>query len=83
MLSELRINHNYQKSFAFTDELIVNNFAGGGASIGIELAMGRPVDIAINHDEKAIEMHSNNHPQTHHYCESVWDVDPRKVVGDS
>lgn len=77
-------NHNYQKSFAFTDELIVDNFAGGGgASLGIEMALGRPVDIAINHDEKAIEMHSHNHAQTHHYCESVWEVDPRKAVGDN
>ena len=73
--------HNYQKSFAFTDELIVDNFAGGGgASLGIEMALGRPVDIAINHDDKAILMHELNHPQTEHYCESVWDVDPRKVV---
>lgn len=26
---------------------------GGGASIGIELATGRPVDIAINHNADA------------------------------
>jgi hypothetical protein len=32
-------------------EIIVDNFAGGGgASTGIELAIGRSVDIAINHD---------------------------------
>ena len=58
-------------------ELIVDNFAGGGgASTGIEQAIGRPVDIAINHDEKAIEMHKVNHPNTKHYIEDVWDVDP-------
>lgn len=58
-------------------ELIVDNFAGGGgASEGIEQAIGRPVDIAINHDEKAIEMHKVNHPNTKHYIEDVWDVDP-------
>ena len=62
-------------------ELIVDNFAGGGgASCGIELATGRPVDIAINHDPAAIAMHKANHPDTEHYCESVWDVDPRKVT---
>ncbi|MCY9747640.1 DNA cytosine methyltransferase, partial [Paenibacillus larvae] len=62
-------------------ELIVDNFAGGGgASTGIELATGRNVDIAINHDPAAIAMHMVNHPETEHYCESVWDVDPRKVT---
>ena len=58
-------------------ELIVDNFAGGGgASTGIELATGVSVDIAINHDPEAIKMHKMNHPNTKHYCESVWDVDP-------
>lgn len=58
-------------------EIIVDNFAGGGgASTGIEMATGRSVDIAINHDENAIAMHSTNHPETLHYCESVFDVDP-------
>lgn len=64
-----------------TAEIIVDNFAGGGgASTGIELAVGRSVDIAINHDPAAIAMHKTNHPETEHYCESVWDVDPRKVT---
>ena len=63
-----------------TNELIVDNFAGGGgASTGIELATGRPVDIAINHDPDAILMHRTNHPHTQHYCESVWDIDPKEV----
>lgn len=62
-------------------EIIVDNFAGGGgASSGIEMAIGRSVDIAINHDPKAISMHKTNHPDTEHYCESVWDVDPRSAV---
>lgn len=62
-------------------ELIVDNFAGGGgASTGIELALGRHVDIAINHDPEAVAMHSINHPQTEHFCESVWDVNPREVA---
>lgn len=63
-----------------TYELIVDNFAGGGgASTGIELATGRPVNIAINHDPDAILMHKTNHPYTKHYCESVWDVNPTEV----
>ena len=49
---------------------------GGGASTGIEIATGYSVDIAINHDPEAIRMHKMNHPNTKHYCESVWDVDP-------
>ncbi|HEN3374093.1 DNA cytosine methyltransferase [Yersinia enterocolitica] len=58
-------------------EIIVDNFAGGGgASTGIELATGRSVDIAINHDPNAIAMHTTNHPDTLHYCESVFDIDP-------
>jgi len=62
--------------------LIIDNFAGGGgASEGIEQAMGRPVDIAINHDPGAIAMHKVNHPHTKHYCESVLDVDPVKACG--
>ncbi|URF02834.1 DNA cytosine methyltransferase [Cupriavidus campinensis] len=62
-------------------EIIIDNFAGGGgASCGIELALGRHVDIAINHDPEAVTMHSLNHPQTEHHCESVWDVDPLDLV---
>lgn len=61
-------------------ELIVDSFAGGGgASTGIELATGRPVDIAINHDPDAILMHRTNHPRTEHIQASVWDVDPVEV----
>lgn len=58
-------------------EIVVDNFAGGGgASTGMELGLSRHVDIAINHDKDAIDMHKMNHPETKHYCESVWDVDP-------
>lgn len=61
-------------------KLIIDNFAGGGgASTGIEMATGTSVDIAINHDPEAIRMHKTNHPNTTHYCESVWDVDPEEV----
>jgi DNA (cytosine-5)-methyltransferase 1 len=64
--------------------LTIDNFAGGGgASTGIEAALGRPVDIAINHDPIAVAMHQVNHPETHHYCQSVWRADPQEVVRDA
>ncbi|MCW8129607.1 MAG: DNA cytosine methyltransferase [Planctomycetota bacterium] len=64
------------------NDLIVDSFAGGGgASLGIHWALGRSPDIAINHDEGAIEMHRANHPETLHFQENVWKVDPRKVCG--
>lgn len=63
------------------NELFVDNFAGGGgATEGIENAIGQSVDVAINHDPDAIAMHEANHPNTKHYCESVWDVHPRNVA---
>lgn len=69
-----------KEQLSFLDEIIVDNFAGGGgASTGIELAAGRPVSIAINHDIDAILMHKTNHPFTEHYQASVWDVDPVEV----
>lgn len=65
-------------------EKIIDSFAGGGgASTGIELATGRVVDAAINHDPDAILMHKTNHPYTKHYQASVWDVDPEEVCGGS
>lgn len=61
-------------------EIIVDSFAGGGgASTGIELALGRIVNAAINHDPAAIRMHEANHPYTEHYQAFVWDVDPEAV----
>lgn len=61
-------------------ELCVDNFAGGGgASTGIESALGRPCDFAINHDAEAIAMHRANHPVTTHLQTSVWNVNPRKL----
>ena len=63
------------------EEKIVDSFAGGGgASTGIELATGRVVDIAINHDPDAILMHKTNHPHTVHYQASVWGVDPLEAA---
>ena len=61
-------------------KLFVDNFAGGGgASTGIEMATGISVDIAINHDPEAVRMHKANHPETKHYCEDVWMVNPVKA----
>lgn len=58
-------------------ELIIDSFAGGGGtSCGIEMALGRSPDIAINHDPEAIAMHQTNHPNTRHYLTSVWHVEP-------
>ena len=64
-------------------ELVVDLFAGGGgASSGIEQAIGRCVDIAVNHDAEAVSLHQANHPQTLHYVSDVFEVDPRAVCGD-
>lgn len=58
-------------------KLVIDNFAGGGGtSTGLEIGLGRPVDIAINHNDLAVAMHKLNHPETQHYCEDVWHVDP-------
>lgn len=62
-------------------KLVIDLFAGGGgASTGIEQAVGRHVDVAINHDADAIGMHEINHPQTRHYRADVWEVDPLAVT---
>uniref|UniRef100_UPI0025EB55C4 DNA cytosine methyltransferase n=1 Tax=uncultured Xylophilus sp. TaxID=296832 RepID=UPI0025EB55C4 len=64
-----------------SDELLVDDFAcGGGMSEAIEQAIGRHVDIAVNHDSDACSMHAANHPQTQHYCRDVFDVAPRDAT---
>lgn len=61
--------------------LIIDCFAGGGgASVGIEMALGRQVDIAINHDPDAILMHKTNHPDTLHLTEDIFKVDLQKYT---
>lgn len=63
------------------NELVVDLFAGGGgASTGIEQAIGRHVDIAINHDPEAVDLHMANHPQTRHFVSDVFEVDPMTVT---
>lgn len=67
--------------YSIFDDCFVDSFAGGGgASTGIEMATGHPVDVAINHNEAAIMMHRRNHPFTEHYIEDVWQVDPKTAV---
>lgn len=62
-------------------ELVVDLFAGGGgASTGIEQALGRHVDIAVNHDPEAVSLHQANHPQTRHFVSDVFEVDPLAVT---
>ncbi len=63
--------------------LIVDSFAGGGgASTGIEIALGRSPDIAINHSADALAMHEVNHPETLHLSKNIWQVDPMEAVGN-
>lgn len=64
------------------DELIIDSFAGGGgASTGIEIALGRSPDFAINHDPEALALHAANHPETVHLNSNIYQVDPVDVVG--
>ncbi len=75
----MRKEHSFAQ-INMLDEIIIDNFAGGGgASTGIELALGRPVTVAINHDPAAILMHKTNHPYTLHLQDSVWNIDPVKI----
>ncbi|WP_417790323.1 DNA cytosine methyltransferase [Terasakiella pusilla] len=63
--------------------LIIDSFAGGGgASLGLEWALLRSPDAAINHDPEAVVMHAANHPDTKHYCQNIYQVDPRDVIKD-
>lgn len=62
--------------------LIIDLFAGGGgASAGIEAALGRPVDIGINHDPVALAVHKANHPATRHLEADIWEVRPLEATG--
>jgi DNA (cytosine-5)-methyltransferase 1 len=69
-----------QPRLNFSGEISVDLFAGGdGASTGNEWATGKSPDIAVNHNKQAVLMHQINHPHTRHYCESVFDVNPKEV----
>ncbi len=70
-----------QIGFNFGHELVIDLFAGGGgASLGMEQGLGRPVDVAVNHNPEAVAMHQVNHPETVHFCESVFRVNPITVT---
>lgn len=71
----------YQSTYDFGKELIIDGFAGGGgASTGIEMALGVSPDVAINHDAEAIALHLANHPNTRHYISDIFEVDPILVT---
>ncbi|MBU2769138.1 DNA cytosine methyltransferase [Acidithiobacillus ferrivorans] len=70
-----------QLILGISEEIVVDLFAGGGGmSTAIEQAIGRHVDVAVNHNAEAISMHQANHPQTTHYIGDVWEVDPREAT---
>lgn len=70
-----------QRQIGLAPELVIDNFAGGGgASTGIAAALGREVDIAVNHDGAALAAHAANHPNTRHLCGDVFDVNPLEVT---
>lgn len=78
-----RGNDSPQLGLDLGHELVVDLFAGGGGtSLGIEWALGRSVDVAVNHDENAVAMHRANHPSSQHFCESVFKVDPAKATSN-
>lgn len=84
MTAKIPTNLAWRTQFVmdFAGEIIVDLFAGGGgASTGIEMALGRPVDVAINHDPDAVSMHTVNHPHATHYVSDVYEVDPLKATG--
>jgi DNA (cytosine-5)-methyltransferase 1 len=71
-----------QYGLNFTDEIIIDLFAGGGgASTGLEIGLNRTVYSAINHNPKAISMHTANHPHTRHFVQDVFAVDPLEATG--
>lgn len=66
----------------YENEVVIDEFAGGGgASTGIEWAIGRSPDVAINHDIEALAMHAKNHPDTHHIPTDVYRVEPLDATG--
>lgn len=63
------------------DGLVIDLFAGGGgASLGIERALGRPIDVALNHDPYALALHTANHPRTVHHCQAIEDARPEEII---
>lgn len=64
------------------DEIVVDFFCGGGgAGTGLEMGLGRAVNVAKNHSPQAISMHTVNHPGALHYTTDVFDGDPDTECG--
>lgn len=82
MIAIARKRRRARQSAGLYDEIVVDLFAGGGgASVGIEEALGRSVDVAVNHDRAAVAMHQANHPHTHHLRSDVFEVSPEEATG--
>ncbi|VVO21786.1 DNA cytosine methyltransferase [Pseudomonas fluorescens] len=73
----------YGLGFNTQDEEIVVDFfcGGGGAGTGLEMGLGRAVNVAKNHSANAISMHTVNHPGAVHYTTDVFDGDPDTECG--
>ncbi len=64
------------------DEIVVDFFCGGGgAGTGLEMGLGRTVNVAKNHSPQAISMHTVNHPGAVHFTTDVFDGDPDTECG--
>jgi DNA (cytosine-5)-methyltransferase 1 len=64
------------------DEIVVDFFCGGGgAGTGLEMGLGRKVNVAKNHSAKAISMHTVNHPGAQHFTTDVFEGDPDTECG--
>lgn len=64
------------------DEIVVDWFCGGGgAGTGLEMGLGRTVDVAKNHSPQAISMHTVNHPGAKHFTTDVFEGDPDTECG--
>lgn len=73
--------NDVEYNYLLNEGLIIDLFAGGGgASIGIENAIGRQIDIALNHDPYALALHGVNHPKTHHFCQAIEDANPAEII---
>lgn len=71
-----------QYGLNFTDEIVIDLFAGGGgASTGLEIGLNRTVYSAINHNPKAVSMHTANHPHARHFIQDVFAVNPIEATG--
>lgn len=73
----------YRLGFSTQDDEIVVDFfcGGGGAGTGLEMGLGRAVNVAKNHSPQAISMHTMNHPGAKHFTTDVFEGDPDTECG--